>query len=306
MRKYILKRLIISIVTIWIIVTVSFFLLHSLPGDPFSNTRLLSDEAREQLMSYYGLDKPKWEQYITYIGNLLHGEFGYSIKYAGQSVGDIIKRTFPVSAQLGLWAFAISVPVGIFLGIVAAKRRGSALDYTLVAMAAVGVSLPAFVISTVLQYVFAIKLKWLPSGLWGTPAHMILPVLALALGSIANRVRNMRTLTLEIISEDYIKTAKAKGLSSFQISMRHMMRNAVIPMIPGFGMELATIILGSLVVEQIFAVPGMSAYLIDALNGLDYTMALGIIVFYGIIIVSANFIFDLIYALAEPRVSLVK
>lgn len=306
MKKYILKRLIISIITIWLIATCSFFLLHALPGNPFATQQLMSQEMLDKMMSYYGLDRPLWEQYLTFMNNLLHGDFGYSLKYVGQSVNGVIAQTFPVSAQLGLQAYLISFPIGIFFGIMAARRRGRALDYSLVAFSVLGVSVPVFILASLLQYVFAIQLGWFPVAQWKSFAYTILPTLTLAIGSIAGKTRTMRTLMLEVITEDYVKTAKAKGLSSARIIWSHQIRNAIIPMIPSLGMEIVSILMGSFVVEQIFAIPGIGAYFVTSVQSLDYTMTLGLMVFFGVFVVSANFIIDLIYGLIDPRIRVTK
>ena len=306
MKKYILKRLIISIITIWLIATCSFFLLHALPGNPFATQQLMSQEMLDKMMSYYGLDRPLWEQYLTFMNNLLHGDFGYSLKYVGQSVNGVIAQTFPVSAQLGLQAYLISFPIGIFFGIMAARRRGRALDYSLVAFSVLGVSVPVFILASLLQYVFAIQLGWFPVAQWKSFAYTILPTLTLAIGSIAGTTRTMRTLMLEVSTEDYVKTAKAKGLSSARIIWSHQIRNAIIPMIPSLGMEIVSILMGSFVVEQIFAIPGIGAYFVTSVQSLDYTMTLGLTVFFGVFVVSANFIIDLIYGLIDPRIRVTK
>lgn len=306
MKKYIIKRLIISVITIWLIATCSFFLLHALPGNPFATQKLMSQEMLDKMMAYYGLDRPKWEQYLTFMGNLVRGDFGYSLKYVGQSVNGVIAKTFPVSAQLGLQAYLISFPVGILFGILAARKRGRALDYSLVAFSVLGVSVPVFILASLLQYVFAIRLGWLPVAQWKSFAYTILPTLTLAIGAIAGKTRNMRTLMLEVVTEDYVKTAKAKGLSARRIVWSHQIRNAIIPMIPSLGMEIVSILMGSFVVEQIFAIPGIGAYFVSSVQSLDYTMTLGLTVFFGVFVVSANFIIDLIYGLVDPRIRVVK
>ena len=306
MKKYILKRLVISIITIWLIATCSFFLLRTLPGNPFSTTQLLSVEMQERMMSYYGLDRPLIEQYFTFMKNLLHGDFGYSLKYVGQSVNGIIAEKFPVSAQLGIQAYLLSFPIGVLFGIIAARRRGRAIDYTLVGFSVLGVSVPAFILASLLQYVFAIRLKLLPVALWTSFRHTILPTIALSIGSIAGKTRLMRTLMLEVLTEDYVKTAKAKGLPTWRIVWSHQVRNAIIPMIPSLGMEIVSILMGSFVVEQIFAVPGIGAFFVTSVQSLDYTMTLGLTVFFGVFVVAANFIIDLIYGLVDPRIRIAK
>ena len=306
MKKYILKRLVISIITIWLIATCSFFLLRTLPGNPFSTTQMLSVEMQERMMAYYGLDRPLMEQYFTFMKNLLHGDLGYSLKYVGQSVNGIIAEKFPASAQLGIQAYLLSFPIGVLFGIVAARRRGRAIDYSLVGFSVLGVSVPAFILASLLQYVFAIKLKLFPVALWSSFRHTILPTIALSIGSIAGKTRLMRTLMLEVLTEDYVKTAKAKGLPTWRIIWNHQVRNAIIPMIPSMGMEIVSILMGSFVVEQIFAIPGIGAFFVTSVQSLDYTMTLGLTVFFGIFVVVANFIIDLVYGLADPRIRITK
>jgi len=305
MRKYILRRLVISVITIWLIATCSFFLLKALPGNPFATQQIMSKEMLAKMMTYYGLDQPRFTQYLIFMKNLVHGDFGYSIKYVGQSVNGIIASTFPVSAQLGLQAYLLSFPLGILFGIIAARKRGKTVDYSLVGFSVLGVSVPVFILASLLQYIFAIKLGLFPVALWKGFSYTILPTITLAVGAVAGRTRTMRTLMLEVITEDYIKTAKAKGLSSFQIVWRHQIRNAIIPMIPSLGMEIVSILMGSFVVEQIFAIPGIGAYFVNSVQALDYTMTLGLTVFFGVFVVTANFVIDLIYGLVDPRIRVV-
>ena len=304
MRKYIIRRLLISIATIWLIATASFFLVHALPGNPIAvnSGKILSPETMARMVSYYGLDQPLWRQYSIYMNNLLHGNFGYSYKYPGQSVNGIIAKTFPVSAQLGFQAIIISIPVGFLLGIIAARKRGKPVDYILVGFSALGVSVPVFILAALFQMIFAVKFKLFPVSLWKSFSHTVLPTITLALGSIASRTRGMRTLMLEIIHEDYLKTAKAKGLSNTMIIWKHQIRNAVIPMIPMLGLEIVGLLMGSFVIEQIYAIPGIGSYFVTSVQSLDYTMVLGLTVFLGIFVVAANFIVDLLYGLADPRI----
>ena len=249
---------------------------------------------------------PVYGAVISFMKNLLHGDFGYSLKYVGQSVNGIIAEKFPVSAQLGIQAYLLSFPIGVLFGIIAARHRGRAIDYSLVGFSVLGVSVPAFILASLLQYVFAIKLKLLPVALWSSFRHTILPTIALSIGSIAGKTRLMRTLMLEVLTEDYVKTAKAKGLPTWRIIWSHQVRNAIIPMIPSLGMEIVSILMGSFVVEQIFAVPGIGAFFVTSVQSLDYTMTLGLTVFFGVFVVAANFIIDLIYGLVDPRIRIAK
>ncbi len=293
-------------ITIWLIATSSFFLLRTLPGNPFANEQLLSADMQARMMHYYGLDRPLIEQYLTYMKNLVHGDFGYSLKYVGQSVNGIIAEKFPTSAHLGIQSYLFSFPIGLLLGVIAARRRGRPIDYALVGFSVLGVSVPVFIIASLLQYTFAIKLRWFPVARWGTFKHTILPTITLALSSIASKTRIMRTLMLEVLSEDYVKTAKAKGLSKWRIIWSHEVRNAIVPMIPSLGMEIVSILMGSFVVEKIFAIPGIGAFFVTSVQTLDYTMTLGLTVFFGVFVVTANFIIDLIYGLVDPRIRIVK
>ena len=302
MKKYILKRLLISVITIWTIATAAFFLIHLLPGNPFTSSRLMTEDMLASMMHYYGLDQPLWKQYLTYMGNLLQGDFGYSLKYTGTSVNDIIASTFPISMQLGLQAWLVAFPTGVLFGIISAHRRGKPADYLLVGVSVLGVSVPVFVVASLIQYLFAVQLGWFPVARWLSFRYTILPTLALSFSIMAGRTRSMRTLTLEIIHEDYIKTAKAQGLSRPGIILRHELRNALIPMIPTMGLEIASLLMGSFVVESIFAIPGIGNYFVTSIQNLDYTMTLGLTVFFGIIVVASNFIFDLLYCLIDPRV----
>ena len=302
LRKYILKRLLISVVTIWLIVTACFFLLRLLPGNPFASTTLMTKDTLDRMMAYYGLDRPLWEQYITYLKNLLHGDFGYSLKYAGRSVNYVIATTFPISAQLGLQALTFGIPMGLLLGIIAAKRRGHASDRTINVFIIVCTAVPTFIIAALLQYLLSVKLGLLPVAQWKSFKHTILPTLCLSLGTVSGYARSMRTLMLEVDRKDYLKTAKAKGLGNVRIVVFHQIRNAIIPMITGIGTEIAGMLMGSYVIEKIFSIPGMGAYFVTSIQGLDYTMVMGLVIFQAVIVVAANFIVDLLYGVVDPRI----
>ena len=302
LRKYILKRLLISVVTIWLIVTACFFLLRLLPGNPFASTTLMTQDTLDRMMAYYGLDRPLWEQYITYLKNLLHGDFGYSLKYAGRSVNYVIATTFPISAQLGLQALTFGIPMGLLLGIIAAKRRGYASDQIINVFIIVCTAVPTFIIAALLQYLLSVKLGLLPVAQWKSFKHTILPTLCLSLGTVSGYARSMRTLMLEVDRQDYLKTAKAKGLGNVRIVVFHQIRNAIIPMITGIGTEIAGMLMGSYVIEKIFSIPGMGAYFVTSIQGLDYTMVMGLVIFQAVIVVAANFIVDLLYGVVDPRI----
>ena len=302
LRKYILKRLLISVVTIWLIVTACFFLLRLLPGNPFASTTLMTQDTLDRMMAYYGLDRPLWEQYVTYLKNLLHGDFGYSLKYAGRSVNYVIATTFPISAQLGLQALTFGIPMGLLLGIIAAKRRGHASDQIINVFIIICTAVPTFIIAALLQYLLSVKLGLLPVAQWKSFKHTILPTLCLSLGTVSGYARSMRTLMLEVDRQDYLKTAKAKGLGNIRIVVFHQIRNAIIPMITGIGTEIAGMLMGSYVIEKIFSIPGMGAYFVTSIQGLDYTMVMGLVIFQAVIVVAANFIVDLLYGVVDPRI----
>jgi len=306
LTRYILRRLLISIVTVWILATVCFFLLRLLPGNPFQTEKLLSMEMQQRMMSYYGLDRPLFSQYLTYLGNLLHGDLGYSIKYNNRSVNGIIAGAFPISASLGLRALAFGLPVGLFLGVISARRRGRAVDYMCVFVAVIGISVPSFIMGSFLQYVFSVKLGLLPVALWKGFAYTILPVLTMSFGMIAGLTRVMRASMLEVSMQDYMKTAKAKGISTRQTVIRHQMRNALIPIVTGLGPMVASILMGTFVIETIFAIPGLGQHFVSSIQSLDYTMTLGLTVFYGSFMVTANFLVDLAYGLVDPRIRIAK
>jgi oligopeptide transport system permease protein len=305
MKKYIMQRFIISLFTIWLIATICFFLLRALPGNPFLSTTIMTQEMVDKMMRYYGLDKPLVEQYFTYMSSLLQGDFGYSLKYAGRSVNHIIRTTFPISAQLGLQALLFSIPTGLFFGIVSARRRGKKVDTFLSGSTILVISLPAFLIAAILQYIFALKLGWFPVAQWRSFTHTILPTIALALPLIASRTRGMRTLMLEVNEQDYLKTAKAKGLGEGKTVVFHQIRNAIIPMITGLGQEIATLLMGSFIIERAFSIPGMGAYFVNSIIGLDYTMVMGLTIFSATFVVFANFIVDLLYGIIDPRIRII-
>ncbi len=304
MARYFVKRLFMAILTLWLILTATFIMMKSIPGDPFANEKMILPEIRANMEAKYGLDKPLFEQYVTYMSNLLHGDFGISFKYKGRSVNEIIATGFPVSAALGLSACAVGLALGIIFGILAAVKRGKWPDYLVIIISILGVSVPAFVFGSLFQYVFAVKLKWFPVAGWGTFAAFVLPTLALGLRMIAYIARMMRTSMLDVMSQDYIKTAKAKGLSGASIIWKHAFRNAIMPIITVSGSMIASTMVGSFVMENIFNIPGMGKYLVNAVKDSDYTMIMGMTAFYAIIMIVTMFLVDVVYMLVDPRVKM--
>ena len=301
MFKYIVKRLAISLFTILILVTVVFFLVRMMPGDPFLSDKL-TPEIRENMLRYYGFDQPIHIQYFRYIKNLLHGDLGVSMHYNGIPVTSIIKDSFPYSANLGIRALLLAFCIGMTLGVISALNRGRFLDYFCIFIAILGVSLPDFVTGYLLQYVFAIKLKVLPIALWRGFKYTILPTFALSFYTTALLTRIMRARMLEVTGQDYIKVARAKGLSTFQIVTRHQLRNAILPVITILGPVTAAILTGTFIIESIYAIPGMGKFYVSGIQNLDYSQVLGLTVFYGAFIVAANFIVDILYGFVDPRI----
>lgn len=301
MLRYILKRFFISLVTLLILVTAVFFLVRMVPGDPFISDKL-TPEIRENMLRYWGFDQPLYVQYFRYIGNLLHGDLGISMHYNSVPVTRLIADSFPTSADLGLRALLLASVAGITLGIVSALNRGRWLDYACIIIAIIGVSLPDFIMGYLLQFVFGIKLKLLPIALWKGFKFTVLPTLALSFYTTALLTRIMRASMLDVVHQDFIKVAKAKGLSTFQIVWRHQIRNAILPVVTILGPITAAILTGTFVIESIYAIPGMGKYYVLGIQNLDYSQILGLTVFYGAFLVMANFAVDIIYGFVDPRI----
>ncbi|WP_176717282.1 ABC transporter permease [Vulcanibacillus modesticaldus] len=302
MLKFILRRLGMLVVTLWVIVTLTFFLMHAIPGDPFSKEGRMPEATKENLMKYYGLDKSLPEQYVSYLIKLTKFDLGPSYFSKTQSVNDIIANNFPVSARLGIQALTIAVMFGVALGTVAALKHNSALDYTAMVIAVLGVSVPNIVLAPLLINVFSVKLGWFPIARWGTFAHTVLPATALGVQAMAVIARLMRSNMLEVLGQDYIRTARAKGLSQFAVVWRHTIRNAIMPVITILGPLTAALLTGTFVVEQIFAIPGMGKYFVKSVNNRDYPVILGTTIFYSAVLVTANFLVDVAYGLIDPRI----
>lgn len=305
MYKYILKRVVAAILTLFALVTIVFFLVRLMPGDPFTNPKL-TPQIAENMRSYYGFDKPLIQQYFTYMGNLLKGDFGYSMKYTNKTVNDIIGQTFPYSADLGLRALTLAVSFGLVFGIIAARNRGKKLDFVCVIIAIIGTSMPDFIMGACLQYFFGIKWGLFPVAKYLGLKYTVLPATALAFYTLASVSRIMRASMLEVTSQDYIKTARSKGVSEFRITWKHQIRNAIMPVMTVLGPTVAAVLTGTFVIEAIFAIPGMGKYYVSSVNENDYAMILGMTVFYGFFLVLCNLIVDILYGVADPRVRIGK
>lgn len=301
MVRYILNRVLVAILTMFILATATFFLLRLVPGDPFAGPKVIP-EIKERLRIHYGLDKPLAEQYIIYMGNILRGDFGYSLAKRGHRVNKVIKDAFPASLDLGIRAMIIAIIFGIFFGIIAALNRGKPLDYFTVVLVLIGISVPSFVVAALLQYFFGVYLKILPVARYDSFWHTLMPSFALSLGTMAVLARYMRASMLEIMTADYIKTAKAKGLRNTQIVIRHQIRNALFPILTILGPAIAMVLTGSFVIESIFAIPGLGRHYVLAMQNLDYTLMMGLTLFFGFFLIAMNLLVDFAYGIIDPRV----
>ncbi len=302
MVRYIIKRLFIGVVTIWALITITFFLIRIMPGSPFEADNL-SQSAIEQLESTYGLDEPMWKQYILYMENLMHGDLGISYK-KNVSVNTLIARGFPYTLSIGLLSIAVSAFIGILMGIWMATSKRLAVKNTLLGIATLGVSIPGFVTAILLMMIFGVWWPVLPIVGLGSPANYILPVAAQSFGQIASIARLTKSTYSEAIQMDYVTMARAKGLSNLYITARHVLKNALIPVVTYFGPAIAFLITGSFVVESIFSIPGIGREFTNAITNRDYTVVLGFSVFIGVIITVANLAVDIICYLIDPRIKL--
>ena len=302
MVRYIIKRLFIGVVTIWALITITFFLIRIMPGSPFEADNL-SQSAIEQLESTYGLDEPMWKQYILYMENLMHGDLGISYK-KNVSVNTLIARGFPYTLSIGLLSIAVSAFIGILMGIWMATSKRLAVKNTLIGIATLGVSITGFVTAILLMMIFGVWWPVLPIVGLGSPANYILPVAAQSFGQIASIARLTKSTYSEAIQMDYVTMARAKGLSNLYITARHVLKNALIPVVTYFGPAIAFLITGSFVVESIFSIPGIGREFTNAITNRDYTVVLGFSVFIGVIITVANLAVDIICSLIDPRIKL--
>ncbi|WP_149095909.1 ABC transporter permease [Paenibacillus terrae] len=303
---YILKRLFTMLVTLWIIVTLTFIIMHIIPGDPFSNdSKTIPEAVLQNMRARYNLDKPLAVQYVLYLKNLLVLDMGPSIQSKTTDVNMLIARGFPPSALLGIQSIVVAIIAGIALGTLAALHHNRPLDYISMFIAILGISVPSFILAPLLIKYVAVKWHLLPVASWGTWQHTVLPSLALAVSPLAVIARFMRTSMLEVMHQEYIRTAKAKGLSSWAIVIRHGLRNALIPVLSFIGPLFASVITGTFVVEKIFAIPGIGKYFVDSIFNRDYPVIMGTTIFYSAILVVTLFLIDISYRLVDPRIKLV-
>lgn len=307
MLPYIMKRFVSMIITLWLIVTVTFFLMHSVPGSPFDRDgKALPEAVEKNLMALYQLDKPLSVQYVSYLKSLIQFELGPSIIRAPETVNDMLGRSFPVSAKLGIVALSFAIIAGVALGVVAALRHNRLIDYVATVVSVIGIAVPSFVVAALLIKYMAVEWKLFPVATWGTWKHVVLPALALSFGPLAIIARFTRANMLDVLTQDYMETARAKGLAPWVIIVKHGLRNSLLPVITLVGALIANVLTGSFVIEKIFAIPGMGKYFVDSIYNRDYTVIMGTTVFYSILLIFMMFVVDVLYGIVDPRIKLHK
>lgn len=304
MLRYTLRRLLVAVPTLLILVTLAFFMIRAAPGGPFDAEVAVPAEVRANLERAYGLDQPLARQYFIYLGNLARGDLGPSFQYRDWSVNELIARGLPVSLTLGVLAMALALCLGVGAGTMAALRRDRALDRLVMAASMTGISIPNFVMAPLLILLFAVWFGLLPAGGWngGAPGNLVLPVIVLALPQVAYIARLTRGSMIEVLGSDFIRTARAKGLPESTVVLRHALKPVLVPVVSYLGPAIAAVLTGSLVVEQVFGLPGIGRYFIQGALNRDYTLVMGVVVFYGTLVVAMNLLVDLAYAWLDPRV----
>lgn len=304
MGRYILNRVFYMVITLFLIASITFFLMKLLPGSPLKNQEKLSPEQVEIILENYGLNDPVPVQYVRYLGNLLQGDLGVSFQYDNREVTDLIKDRIGPSAQLGGQALLLGTILGLILGAIAALRRNSWIDYTATVIAVIGMSVPSFVFASLLQYYVAVEFELLPVAFWEGFSYTILPTIALSVSVLANVARFTRTELIEVLGSDYIVTAKAKGLSQGAVILKHGIRNALIPVITILGPMAVALMTGTLVIERIFAVPGLGEQFVLSIQTNDYQVIMGTTLFYSALLIAIIFVVDILYGIIDPRIRL--
>jgi len=310
MTRYILQRAIAMILTLFAISTITFFLMHAIPGGPFTREKPLEPAIIAALNEKYHLDDPLFKQYTDYMGDLMRGDFGPSFKFRGRTVNELIGAGFPITAKIGILAVLITVILSVPMGIISALKQNKWQDYSFMFLATLGVTVPGFVLASVLIYVFCVQLGWFPV-IWNTTAtgwlsisQYLLPMLALSGYSMSFITRLMRSSMLDVIGQDYIRTARAKGLSEMRVIMEHALKNAILPVVTYLGPTIAALVTGSFVIEKMFTIPGIGYQYVDSIGNRDYTMIMGSTIFYAAILIILNFLVDIIYGFIDPRIKI--
>lgn len=304
MFRYILKRICIGLLVLWLIATLTFFLAHAMPGGPFTRDKALPEAILKNLNARYHLDDPIIKQYSDYMKNIIRGDFGPSFRYPTETVNDLIERGFPVSATIGLLALALALIIGIPAGIISALKQNKWQDAASLFITTILISVPNFIIATLLMYLFAYKLRWFPAALWGTAKQAVLPTIALTGYPLAFITKLMRSSALEVMGQDFILTCKAKGMPGYIVIYRHILKNSILPVLTILGPITASVLMGGLVVERIFAIPGLGQHLINGIFNRDYTVIMGLTVFYAFLLITATLVVDIAYCMVDPRISL--
>ncbi len=304
MCRYLLNRLLTSVLTLWLVITITFILMHAIPGGPFTRERVLPTSIKANIEERYHLNDPLWKQYCDYLRNLAKGDLGPSYKYPGLTVNKIIANGFPVSVRLGLVSLAIMLLIGIPAGVISALKQNKWPDHLAMFFTTLGIALPNFVLATLLIYVVGVKLAWLPTSRWTSWKSVVLPAIALSGYFTAYIARLTRTSMIEVLQQDYIRAARARGLPEGIVVYKHALKNALIPVITYLGPITAGVLTGSFVVEKIFAIPGLGYHFVTSIGNRDYTTILGVTVFYAAFLVAMNLVVDIVYGIVDPRIRL--
>lgn len=305
-KRYLARKILILFLSLSLVATVTFFLMHAAPGNPFMQEQAVPEEIMRSMYAHYGLDQPWYIQYVKYLKGLITWDLGPSFKYEGRTVNDIIREGFPVSLVLGFEAIFLSLCMGIIFGTVAAVRRSRWQDHLAMILVVIGISLPNFIIATVLQYLFAMKLDLFPVARWGTFSHTILPAIALSALPTAFIARLTRANMVEVLEQDYIQTAKSKGLSTLQVVLKHVLKNSLLPVITYIGPLSSAILTGSFIVEKIFGIPGLGGWFVTSIINRDYTVIMGVTVFYSALLMLTVLCVDILYTFLDPRIQMTK
>ena len=302
MWAYVVRRILWTIPVIFVVSSVTFLLMHAIPGGPFSAEKALPPEIIKNLEAKYHLDQPLWKQYVDYMWGFLRFDFGPSMTYKTRTVNDILAQQWPVTALLGLASFGIAIGFGIPLGMLSAIKQNTLVDYACMGLSMLGLSIPNMALGPFLIWIFALKLGWLPVAGWGTPAHIILPAITLGTAYMARFARFTRASMLEVMREEYVQTARAKGLREAVVQVKHVFKNALIPVVTVAGPSFAGLITGSMVVETIFAIPGIGRYYVVSVTNRDYPVIMTFTLIFALCIIVMNLIVDIVYAMLDPRI----